>query len=69
VLSGICGRKKAQNHTRCPVFDALLLAALQHSVGLSTGNMRHHDARESVLPHDIAAAVDALLPSMETSRP
>jgi len=51
------------------VFDALLLAALQHRVGFSTGNMRRRDARESVLPHDIAAAVYALLPSMETNRP
>jgi hypothetical protein len=62
-------QKKAQNHTRCPVFDALLLAALHHRIGFSTGNMRRRDARESVLPHDIAAAVYALLPSMETNRP
>lgn len=41
--------KKAQNHTRRPVFDALLLAALQHRVGFSTGNMRRHDVRELVL--------------------
>lgn len=61
--------KKAQDHTRRPVFDALLLAALQHRVGFSTGNMRRHDARKSVLPYDIAAAVYALLPPMETKGP